>query len=60
MGAIFFIDYIVSFFILLAIDAPGWAWLVYVGSALFWFVVWALFSGGVGSGTTDKQKDKES
>ena len=60
MGFYIFFDYIVSFIILLAIHAPWWAWLIYVGSALFWFVVWALFSDGVGSGTTDKQKDKQS
>ena len=59
MGTIFFIDYIISFFILLAIDAPGWAWLVYVGSALFWFVVWAMVDGGKNKETTSKLKNEK-
>ena len=44
MGTLFFIDYLVSFIILLAIHAPWWAWLIYVGSALFWVVVLLLCS----------------
>ena len=53
MAFFFIIDYIVSFFILRAIDAPRWAWYVYAGSALFWFVVWALSGSG-----TDGKKTK--
>ena len=60
MGTIFFIDYLVSFFILLAIDAPWRAWLVYAGSALFWFVVWALCGDGANQETSEhKTKDYE-
>ena len=60
MGTIFFIDYLVSFFILLAIDAPWWAWLVYACSALFWFVVWALSGDGANLETSEhKTKDYE-
>ena len=35
-------DYIVVFIILIAIRAPWWAWLIYFGSALLRFVIWAL------------------
>ena len=58
MGSFFFIDYLVSFFILLAIDAPGWAWAIYAVSAVFWFVVWALSDGGASDNTTDISKQK--
>ncbi|MBR5082005.1 MAG: hypothetical protein IKX35_06160 [Bacteroidales bacterium] len=58
MGTLFFIDYLVSFFILLAIDAPWWAWLIYVGSALFWFVIWALIDGGANEKTTNNHKNE--
>ena len=58
MGTIFFIDYIVSFFILLAIHAPWWVWLIYVGSALFWFVIWALSEGGANKEITSEHKTK--
>lgn len=38
MGLFFFIDYLVSFFILLAIDAPEWAWAIYaVHCSGLWF-----------------------
>ena len=57
MGTIFFIDYIVSFFILLAIDAPRWAWLVYAGSALFWFVFWALSGCGANQETANDHEN---
>ena len=60
MGTIFFIDYIVSFFVLLAIDAPRWAWYVYAGSALFWFVVWALRGSGTDEKTTEAPKEGQS
>ena len=57
MGTFFFIDYIVSFFILLAIDAPRWAWYVYAGSALFWFVFWALCGDGANKETTNSHEN---
>lgn len=58
MAFFFIIDYIVSFFILRANDAPRWAWYVYAGSALFWFVIWALSgSGTVGNMSNNPQKD---
>lgn len=56
MGLFFFIDYLVSFFILLNIDAPGWAWVIYAVSALFWFVVWTLSDDGGSEKTTDISK----
>ena len=59
MGSFFFIDYLVSFFILLAIDAPGWAWVIYVVSAVFWFVVWTLSDGGTSEKTTDTSKQEQ-
>ena len=60
MGTFFFIDYIVSFFILLSIDAPRWAWFVYAGSALFWFVFWALSGSGTDEKTTEVPKKEQS
>ena len=57
MGTFFFIDYIVSFFILRAIDAPRWAWYVYAGSALFWFVFWALRGDGANKETTNDNEN---
>ncbi len=56
MGLFFFIDYLVSFFILRHIDAPWWAWVIYAVSAVFWFVVWALSDGGTNEKTTDISK----
>ena len=53
MGTLFFIDYLVSFFILLAIHAPWWAWLIYVGSALFWLVIWVMLDGGTNERTAN-------
>ena len=53
-------DFIVSFIILLAIDAPGWAWVIYAVSALFWFVVWTLSDGGASEKTTDISKQGQS
>ena len=58
MGTLFFIDYIVSFIILLAIHAPWWAWLIYAGSALFWFVVWALNDGGANQKITSEHENE--
>ena len=52
----FIFDYIVSFIVLLVIKAPWWAWLIYVGSALFWFVFWALRDGGADEEPTINQK----
>lgn len=60
MGLFFFIDYLVSFFILLNIDAPGWAWVIYVVSAVFWFVIWALSDGGASEKTADISKQDQS
>ncbi len=57
MGTFFIIDYIVSFFILLAIDAPRWAWFIYAGSALFWFVVWALRGDEANKETTKHENE---
>ena len=58
MGTLFFIDYLVSFFVLIAIHAPWWAWLIYVGSALFWFVVWALIDGETNEKTANNHKNE--
>lgn len=58
MAFFFIIDYTVSFFILRANDAPRWAWYVYAGSALFWFVVWALSGDGANKETTNNHKNE--
>lgn len=42
MGFFLIFDYIVAFFVLIAFHAPWWAWLIYVGGALIWFVIGAL------------------
>ena len=56
MGFFIIFDYIVSFFVLLAIHAPWWAWLVYIGSALFCFVICALSDGGANEKTKGTSK----
>ena len=53
------IDYIVALICLIVYKAPWWAWLLFVGSILLWLGIFTLCSGGIGSGTTDKKKDKE-
>ncbi len=58
MGFYIFFDYIVSFFVLIAIHAPWWAWLIYIGSALFWFVVWALIDGETNEKTANSHKNE--
>lgn len=60
MGTFFFIDYVISFFILLAIHAPWWAWVIYAVSAVVWFVIWALSDGGSNGKTTDTSKQEQS
>ena len=60
MSSLFFIDYLVSFFILLAIHAPWWAWVIYAVSAVVWFVIWALSDGGSNGKTTDTSKQEQS
>jgi hypothetical protein len=54
----FIFDYIVSFIVLLVIKAPWWAWLLYVGSALFWLAVGALSDGESGNETTSNHKNE--
>ncbi len=60
MGTFFFIDYVISFFVLLAIHAPWWAWVIYAVSAVVWFVIWALSDGGSNGKTTDTSKQEQS
>ena len=60
MGTFFFIDYVISFFVLLAIHAPWWAWVIYFVSAVVWFVIWAWSDGGSNGKTTDISKQKQS
>lgn len=60
MAPFFFIDYLVSFFILIAMDAPWWTWVIYVVSAVFWFVIWALSDGGASEKTADISKQEQS
>ena len=55
-GYLFFIDFVISFFVLLAIHAPWWAWLIYILSVLVWIVIWALRDGGTKGNTINKQK----
>lgn len=59
MGSFFFIDYLVSFFILLAIDAPRWAWVIYAVSVVVWFVIWSLCDSGANGKTTDTSKQEQ-
>lgn len=42
MNFFIFFEFLVSFFVLIAFHAPWWAWLIYVGGALIWFVIGAL------------------
>jgi hypothetical protein len=59
MSSFFFIDYLVSFFILLAIDAPGWAWAIYAVSAVVWFVIWSICDSGANGKATDTSKQEQ-
>lgn len=59
MAYFFFLDYVVSFFILLSIHAPWWAWVIYAVSAVFWFVIWSLCDGGTNEKTTDTSKQEQ-
>lgn len=52
MGTFFFIDFVISFFVLLAIHAPWWAWVIYAVGAVVWFVIWSLCD----SGSSNSQK----
>ena len=59
MGFFFIIDYLVSFIVLLVIKAPWWAWIIYIGSALFWFVVLIIRNSRVDYKTTSKHNEDE-
>lgn len=58
MGFFIFIDYLIGLIVLIRIHAPWWAWLIYVGSALFWFVILAFSSGGADKGTINSHKNQ--
>ena len=60
MGTFFFIDYVISFFVLLAIHAPWWACVIYAVSAAVWLIIWALSDGGSNGKTTDTSKQEQS
>lgn len=60
MGFFFFLDFVIAFFVLINIHAPGWAWAIYAVSALFWFVVWTLSDGGASKKTTEISKQDQS
>lgn len=47
-------DYIAALIILIVIHAPWWAWLIYFGGALLWFVIWALSDNTTNKETTDE------
>lgn len=55
MGTFFFIDFVISFFVLLAIHAPWWAWVIYAVSAVAWLVICSLCD----SGSSNSQKPKQ-
>lgn len=55
MGFFIIFDYIIAFFVLIAFHASWWAWLIYFGGALFWFVVWTLNDSDTGKKANEKQ-----
>ena len=60
MSSFFFIDYLISFFILLAIDAPWWAWVIYAVSAVVWLVIGDLCDDSANRKTTDTSEQEQS
>jgi hypothetical protein len=59
MGSLFFIDYFISFIVLIAVHAPWWSWLIYVVSALFWLGIGPLGNDEVKGKTTDTSKQEQ-
>lgn len=53
------IEYIISFIVLLVVHAPWWAWLIYVVSAVVWFVIWSLCDSGANGKSTDASKQEQ-
>ena len=60
MGFFIFIDYLIGLFVLIRIHAPWWAWVIYVISAVIWFLVWALSDGEANEKTADTPKQDQS
>lgn len=58
MEIFFLLDFVITFFILIRIHAPWWAWVIYVVSAVFWFLVWALSDGEANEKTADAPKQE--
>lgn len=59
MGTFFFIDYLVSFFILIAMDTPWWAWLIYIVSVLAWLVIGGSHDGEAKGNTINNQNREQ-
>ena len=59
MGTFFFIDYLVSFFILIAMDATWWAWLIYIVGILLWIAIWGSRDGGIKGNTINNQNQEQ-
>lgn len=59
MGTFFFIDFVISFFVLLAIHAPWWAWVIYAVGAVVWFVIWSLCDSEANGKATDTSKQEQ-
>lgn len=56
MGCFIFFDCLVGLIILICIDAPWWAWTLYVVSVLVWIVIGVLRESESNEKTNSKPK----
>ncbi len=55
MGFLIFFHYIIILIVLISIHAPWWAWIIHVGSVLFWLVIGVLSNDETDALTQNKR-----
>jgi hypothetical protein len=60
MGCFIFFDYLVGFIVLIRINAPWWAWLIYIVSILVWIGIGIFSDDSTNTKTTDTTKQDQS